>query len=202
MIGLFLLTIFVIFIGIFLLNTAKHVKYLNLICAMYLFFFLLLYTFHYNSFTLQFNLNSTSFVNLFIFTATITVLIFYFAISDVFFIQENTKIEFSLLILFIYVSSIYLISNKDFISIIILLECIAFSSYVLIGFERNNKFSTTSALQYLILASVPSGFFILGISLLYHNFGSFVEDYILLLLKDINKPDLFTGINNLELQQC
>ena len=87
MIGLFLLTIFVIFIGIFLLNTAKHVKYLNLICAMYLFFFLLLYTFHYNSFTLQFNLNSTSFVNLFIFTATITVLIFYFAISDVFFIQ-------------------------------------------------------------------------------------------------------------------
>jgi NADH:ubiquinone oxidoreductase subunit 2 (subunit N) len=201
-IGLFLLTISIILIGVFLLNMAKHVKYLNLLCAMYLIFYFVLSTDIQNSWTLQFNLNSSPFVNLFIFITTLVVLIFYFSISDVFYIQENTKIEFSLLVLFIYISSIFLISNKDFISIIILLECIAFSSYVLIGFERNNKFSTTSALQYLILASVPSGFFILGVSLLYHNYGSFVQDYLLLLLKDLNNVDLLSGIATNGLQLC
>jgi NADH:ubiquinone oxidoreductase subunit 2 (subunit N) len=121
---------------------------------------------------------------LFIFIATITVLIFFLSISDVFYIAENSKIEFALLTLFIYVAAVYLISSTDFISIIILLECITFSSYVLVGFERFNKFSTTAALKYLILASIPSGFFILGLALLYQNYGTFSQNYITLLTQD------------------
>jgi len=187
LIGLFLLTMFLIFIGIVLLNNAKHVKFLNLICAYYIliYFFIssLNYTYDTHNLSLSFNQNTSGFVSLFIFIATLVVIIFFLSISDVFFIQENSKIEFSLLILFIYIASIYLISSTDFISIIILLECIAFSSYVLIGFERNNKFSATSALQYLIFASVPSGLFILGLSLLYHNFGTFSQDYLVLILQ-------------------
>jgi NADH:ubiquinone oxidoreductase subunit 2 (subunit N) len=70
------------------------------------------------------------------------------------------------------------------------LECISFSSYVLVGFERKNKFSTSAAIKYLILASIPSGFFILGIGLLYHNFGSFYQDYIELLLVSFDKYNL------------
>jgi NADH:ubiquinone oxidoreductase subunit 2 (subunit N) len=92
------------------------------------------------------------------------------------------KIEYTLLVFYIYIGSILLISSLDFISIIILLECIAFSSYILVGFERKNKFSTSSALKYLILASIPSGFFILGVSILYNNYGSFYQDYLELLL--------------------
>jgi formate hydrogenlyase subunit 3/multisubunit Na+/H+ antiporter MnhD subunit len=74
-----------------------------------------------------------------------------------FLLTLNIFIPFELLV------KIILLSSLDFISIIILLECIAFSSYVLVGFERKNKFSTSSALKYLILAAIPSGFFILGV---------------------------------------
>jgi NADH:ubiquinone oxidoreductase subunit 2 (subunit N) len=197
LISLLLLSLFVIFFGIILSNNAKHVKILNLFCAFYLliyfFFSSLNYSIDFDNPNLSFNQNTTSFVNLFIFIATITVLIFFLSISDVFYIAENSKIEFALLTLFIYVAAVYLISSTDFISIIILLECITFSSYVLVGFERFNKFSTTAALKYLILASIPSGFFILGLALLYQNYGTFSQDYISLLTQDYlsiwNNPD-------------
>jgi NADH:ubiquinone oxidoreductase subunit 2 (subunit N) len=100
------------------------------------------------------------------------------------------KIEYTLLVLYIYISAVLLISSLDFISIIILLECIAFSSYVLVGFERKNKFSTSSALKYLILAAIPSGFFILGISILYNNYGSFYQDYLDLLIVAFEKNNI------------
>ena len=135
---------------------------------------------------LTFNQNTSLFVNIFIFIATITIIFYFLSISDIFFLEENMKVEFSFLIWFIYLAAVFLISSTDFISIIILLECIAFSSYILVGFERKNKFSATSALKYLILASIPGGFFILGLSLLYNNFGSFSQDYLLLLLQTIN----------------
>lgn len=176
---------FIILLGIVLANNAKHVKFLNLTSAFYLtiFFFYnsLNYPYEFLNLNWSFNQNTSLFVNLFIFISTITAILFFLGISNVFFIEENSKIEFSFLVWFIYLSAVYLISSTDFISIIILLECIAFSSYVLVGFERKNKFSTTSALKYLILASIPSGFFILGIALLYNNFGTFSQDYLSIL---------------------
>lgn len=200
LISLFLIVIFVIVLGILLQNNAKHVQFLNLISAFYLsiYFFFNSLNFEYTFFNLNlsFNQNTTLFVNLFIFVATLTTIFFFLGISNVFFIQENSKIEFSFLIWFIYLSAIFLISSTDFISIIILLECIAFSSYVLVGFERKNKFSTTSSITYLILASIPSGFFILGVALLYHNFGSFSQDYLSLILNAFTNNTLFELSNN------
>lgn len=185
LISLFLIIMFIILLGIVLANNAKHVKFLNLTSAFYLtiFFFYnsLNYPYEFLNLNWSFNQNTSLFVNLFILISTITAILFFLGISNVFFIEENSKIEFSFLVWFIYLSAVYLISSTDFISIIILLECIAFSSYVLVGFERKNKFSTTSALKYLILASIPSGFFILGIALLYNNFGTFSQDYLSIL---------------------
>jgi NADH:ubiquinone oxidoreductase subunit 2 (subunit N) len=66
----------------------------------------------------------------------------------------------------------------------------------LVGFERKNKFSTTSSITYLILASIPSGFFILGVALLYHNFGSFSQDYLSLILNAFTNNTLFEVSNN------
>ena len=99
--------------------------------------------------------------------------------------------EFSLLVWFIYFSAICLISTTDFISIIILLECIAFSSYVLVAFERKNKFSIISGLKYLILASIPSGLFILGIGFLYQLFGTFSQINIQLILNSVFTESMF-----------
>lgn len=195
LISLSFIMISIIFLGIVFLNKASHVKILNIISAYILFIYFCIISLNYNydffNLNLSFNQNVTLFVNLFVFAATITTLIFFLSISNVFFIEENSKVEFSFLIWFIYISAIFLISSTDFISIIILLECIAFSSYVLVGFERTNKFSATSALKYLILAAVPGGIFILGIALLYNNFGSFSQDYISIIIYSLVNNNFF-----------
>ena len=185
-ISIILISFYIILLGIFFPNKAKIVKFLNLISAFYLviFFYLTSGEFIYtlDNINIIFQQNYSLYVNLFIFIATITIFLFFLSISDIYYLEENMKIEYTLLVFYIYIGSILLISSLDFISIIILLECIAFSSYILVGFERKNKFSTSSALKYLILASIPSGFFILGVSILYNNYGSFYQDYLELLL--------------------
>lgn len=203
LIGLFILLFFIIIFAILLKNNAQHVRFLNLISA----FFLLInfmqssieFKYEFDNLNLSFNQNTTLFVNVFLILATFTTILFFLGISDIFFSEENLKVEFSLLIWFIYVSAIFLISSVDFISILILIECIAFCSYVLVGFERKNKFSTTSALKYLILAAIPSGFFVLGIALLYYYFGTFSQDYLTLIFLNLNSNFLFNNLNNVPL---
>lgn len=186
-IPLVFMLIFTLIIGIFIKQKPKHVKFLNQLSAYYLSVYLLLvsldFEYSFDNLNLSFNQNTSLFVNVFILIATITTIIFFLGISNVYFSEENSKMEFTLLIWFIYLSAVFLISNTDFITTIILLECISFSGYILVGFERKNKFSATSALQYLILASIPGGIFILGITLLYNNFGTFSQDYLNLLLQ-------------------
>ena len=196
--NIILISFFIILLGILFPNKAKTVKFLNLISAFYLLIFFYLTTSEYiynaevfnkivlNSFHQNYNL----YVNFFFFIATITVFLFFLSISDIFYLEENMKIEYTLLVFYVYIGALLLITSLDFISIIILLECIAFSSYVLVGFERKNKFSTSAALKYLILASIPSGFFILGISILYNNYGSFYQDYLEILLNSFDKFNL------------
>lgn len=198
-IPLIFMLIFILIIGIFIKQTPRHVKFLNQLSAYYLSVYLFLvsldFEYSFENLNLSFNQNTSLFVNVFILIATITTIIFFLGISNVYFSEENSKIEFTLLTWFIYISAVFLISNTDFITTIILLECISFSGYILVGFERKNKFSATSALQYLILASIPGGIFILGITLLYNNFGTFSQDYINLLLQP-SVEDIFNIMPN------
>ena len=128
-----------------------------------------------NDFTFNWYPNGSYFSNMFFIIASIAVVLMLWGISDRFYSIENNKIEFLLLVVFIYIGSVFLLNTSDFISALILLECIAFSSYILVGFERKNKFSSSSGIKYLILGSVPGGFFVLGITLLYKNYGSFIS---------------------------
>jgi len=178
----------IIFIGLFLKNNANHVKILNLTSALIFIEYLIFYN-QDNFQIITLSQNFTYFAHLFIFIAIIFAIIFFLGISQKNFFKENTKIEFTLLIWCIIIAAEYLISSTDFISIIILIECIAFSSYVLVGFERKNKFSVTAGLQYLILASIPGGLFILGFSLFYNNFGTFSQDYLNLILQSLNSEN-------------
>jgi NADH-quinone oxidoreductase subunit N len=197
-ISIVLISFFIILLGIFFPNKAKIVQFLNLISAFYLLVFFYLtsgeYIYNIDNINLIFQQNYNLYLNLFVFIATITLFLFFLSICDIYYLEENMKIEYILLVFYIYIGAILLLSSLDFISIIILLECIAFSSYILVGFERKNKFSTASALKYLILASIPSGFFILGISILYNNYGSFYMDYLELLLVAFDN----TNINNID----
>jgi hypothetical protein len=87
------------------LQKAKHVKILNLISAFYLiiYFFLtpLEYTYFFENIglnNLSFNQNTTFFVYLFIAIATLVTLYFFLGISNIFYLEENSKIEYTFLI--------------------------------------------------------------------------------------------------------
>jgi NADH:ubiquinone oxidoreductase subunit 2 (subunit N) len=95
---------------------------------------------------------------------------------------QNSNIEFPILVVLTHIAALILMNSLELTSIILALESIGLCSYVLVGFERNNKFSTSSAVKYLILGTIPGGLLILGVSLLYKNFGTFSKDNLELIL--------------------
>jgi len=193
-ISLIIINLLVIFFGMTFPNEAKSIKIINLISAYLIGIFFLLTSWEYiyectSVIYLQIicEYNYSIFVNYFFFFSTLIIIFYYISISKTLFLEENSKMEYSLLIFYIYMAAVMLITSLDLISIIILLECIAFSSYVLIGYERKNKLSATAALKYLILASIPGGFFILGTVILYANYGTFFENYLYILISSLDK---------------
>ena len=199
-INILLLSLFILMLGLALPQKPKYIKFLHFIAALYVIIILFIsslesigyYHFDFNNFnepkfntysstvlntydTINFNWypNLTPYSNLFFIIASIAVICLLLGVSDKFYSVENNKMEFLLLVIFIYIGAVFLLNSIDFISILILLECIAFSSYILVGFERQNKFSSSSGIKYLILGSIPGGLFVLGITLLYKNYGSF-----------------------------
>jgi len=200
LISICLIGIFILTIGIFLPNKATLIKFLNIVTSFYLliFFYLASWEYIYNITEINylFQQNYNYYINIFFFVTTITVLIFFLSISNIYFLEENYKMEYTFLIFYIYLSALFLMSTLDFISIIILLECIAFSSYILVGFERKNKFSVAAGVKYLILAAIPAGLFILGISLLYNNFGTISQDHLSILIASFEDNSTFKSIYN------
>ncbi len=126
--------------------------------------------------------NNSLFMNLFVIYAFFMVFIFFFGIVDRFFIVNNTDIEYSLLVFFILLGSLFVFYVHTFLDIILALEVITLASYVLVAFERQNRFSTFGGVQYFILGSIPSGMLLLGAGMLYKNWGTLaLEDLDLLL---------------------
>lgn len=112
-----------------------------------------------------------TFSNLFFLYSLLFISIFLYGISDRFFITKSFEIEYTFILLFIHLAAVILFYVNNFIDIIIALEIITLASYVLIGFERKNRFSTFGSVQYFILGSIPSGMLILGAAFLYRNWG-------------------------------
>ncbi len=120
--------------------------------------------------------------NLYFFISSFLVSVIFLSFYDEFFIKENNRIEYSFLIFLIYIASLALIVSMDLIEILVALECIALASYILVSFERNNKWSSLGGIQYLIISTIPATLFILGIILLYSNFGTFIKNNLELIL--------------------
>lgn len=126
---------------------------------------------------------SMEYMNLFEMITMITICIFLFGIADVFYIKENSSMEYGLLIILIQISAMLAINSENFMEIVLALECISLCSYILVGYERRNKFSAQAGIQYLILSSVVSVLLILGISIIYKCYGSFYKNHIEMLLQ-------------------
>jgi NADH-quinone oxidoreductase subunit N len=87
-------------------------------------------------------------------------------------IEREHHGEFYALILFSVVGMMCMAAGFDIVLIFIGLELMAISTYVLVGFLRNDRRSNEAALKYLLLGAFSSGIFAYGLSLLYGLTGS------------------------------
>jgi len=87
-------------------------------------------------------------------------------------IEHEHHGEFYALILFSVVGMMCMAAGYDIVLIFIGLELMAISTYVLVGFLRNDRRSNEAALKYLLLGAFSSGIFAYGLSLLYGLSGS------------------------------
>lgn len=95
-----------------------------------------------------------------------SIKIFILLIS-IFFIFNNYKFEFTLLISSSILGMILLISSSNFLALYLALELQSLSSYLLAAYKKDSPFSTEAGLKYFILGALASGLILFGISLIY-----------------------------------
>ena len=96
------------------------------------------------------------------------------------FLQLNF-FEYYTLFLLSVLALLLMINSCNFLSFYILMEMQALCYYILAAFRRNSIFSVEAGLKYFIAGSFISGFYLLGVSIIYGIFGTFdlSELYIL-----------------------
>jgi NADH:ubiquinone oxidoreductase subunit 2 (subunit N) len=143
------------------------------LCLMIFFSFFLFLNIDFNwigsSWDIGFSPNS-NIIFLMIFSILFLILSIYF--WQIFFSKQNEKMEFSTLIVFIFLIGLILIQIVDFLEAFLLIESLSFIAYILAGFEKNSKISSSSGIQYLIIGSVASIFLILSTILIYYQLSS------------------------------
>ena len=111
---------------------------------------------------------SLFFFTLFLVAAAITVLVS----SHYLEVENENHGEYYALILFSVVGMMCMAAGNDLILQFIGLELMAISTYILVGFLRNDRRSNEAALKYLLLGAFSSGIFAYGLSLFYGLTGS------------------------------
>ncbi|HZQ93005.1 MAG TPA: NADH-quinone oxidoreductase subunit N [Terriglobales bacterium] len=87
-------------------------------------------------------------------------------------VENEQHGEYYALILFSVAGMMCMAAGYDIIILFIGLELMAISTYVLVGFLRNDRRSNEAALKYLLLGAFSSGIFAYGLSLFYGLTGS------------------------------
>lgn len=117
-------------------------------------------------------LEDSLFAKLFFIYALVIVAIFFYGIADRYFIANSYEIEFPVMIFFIHLGSLFLFTVQNLIEFVIAIEIVTLATYTLTAFYKKNRFSTDAGVQYFIIGSVPSGFLVLGVALLYKSWGT------------------------------
>ena len=140
------------------------------------------------------DLEDSLFAKLFFIYALLIVAIFCYGISDRYFVAHSYEIEFPVLIFFIHLGSLFLFTVQNLIEFVIAIEIVTLATYTLTAFAKKNRFSTDAGVQYFIIGSVPSGFLVLGVALLYKSWGSLGFGDL-----DVLLTDMPTLVNHFEL---
>jgi NADH:ubiquinone oxidoreductase subunit 2 (subunit N) len=140
-------------------------------------------------------LSDSLFAKLFFIYALLIICIFFYGISDRYFVANSYEIEFPVMIFFIHIGSLFLFTVQNLIEFVIAIEIVTLATYTLTAFAKKNRFSTDAGVQYFIIGSVPSGFLVLGVALLYKSWGTLGFGDLDVLLTDtpalINHFELF-----------
>jgi NADH-quinone oxidoreductase subunit N len=112
---------------------------------------------------------------LFLFLSTLLLALFFFATAErslvAFRIGER---EFPVLILLLHIGGTFALYLSTTRELFLALERVTLASYVLIAFERQNRFSTFAGLHYFLLGAIPSGILLLAFAFFYLFGGSLV----------------------------
>ncbi len=125
---------------------------------------------------------------------TLLFAIFFYGISDRFFIATSNELEFPILLFFFYIAALLVMLVSNLLEFVLAIEIITLGSYALAAYERKNKFSTYGGVQYFIIGSIPSALLILSLAILYRSWGTFEYTDIAALTWNYNEA--FTSYQN------
>jgi len=85
------------------------------------------------------------------------------------YIEQRTKFvaEFYALLLFVLMSIFMMAASVDLLMLFLAFEFLSITSYIMVGFLRDDKKSSEGAIKYFLYGSVSSAIMLYGISLLY-----------------------------------
>ncbi|MEW5910296.1 MAG: NADH-quinone oxidoreductase subunit N [Thermodesulfobacteriota bacterium] len=117
---------------------------------------------------IRWDLFSRFFKILFLLCGGLTVLILFQAYE----VQDKLLGEFYGILLSLVLGMFLLVSSFNLLMIYLSLEFVSITSYVLTGFNRNDRRSSEAALKYVIYGGVVSGIMLFGISYFFGLFGT------------------------------
>jgi len=133
----------------------------------------------------------------FIVYTTITLIVFFAGIADRFFLSKRSMFEFPILVLFLHFGGMFALRLHTFRDIFLALEIVTLASYVIVTFERQNRFSTYAGVQYFILGSLPSAMILVAFGLFYLQGGSVALQDLDLLFNSVTGNASLIEINDL-----
>jgi NADH-ubiquinone oxidoreductase chain 2 len=99
-------------------------------------------------------------------------------------------IEYPLILLFCIMGVIFLVLSSDLISVFLAIELQSYSLYLISSIYRNSEASITAGLTYFLLGGLSSCIILLGISLIYINYGNTNIENIYII------NNIFNSLNN------
>jgi len=180
-----ILILFNLLMSAFFEHTSKFIVFIHQLITFYLRYFLYIEStgrvicfieqslFNVTEVLLILNGNTLFFYMFLLYSSCVTFCLFC-GVSERFFISVKSRFEFSIILCIVYLRGLFLFHLNTLIDILLTLEIITLSFYILIAFERHNRFSTYAGVQYFILGSIPSAILLLSFGLFYIQGGSII----------------------------